>query len=85
MAISHGSTQPGIEAVGEHQQPADLPNLSLRGHGVPPPSRPPHTETAIWAAQQPQAGESFLSQTALPGDPPPVTAQMRAGTSRWSQ
>ena len=54
---------------------------------VPPPSAPTTHETAIWAAQQPQAGESFLSQTALPGDPPPVTAQMdperRAGPSEF--
>ena len=54
---------------------------------VPPPSAPTTHETAIWAAQQPQAGESFLSQTALPGDPPPVTAQQdperRAGPSEF--
>ncbi len=54
---------------------------------VPPPSAPTTHETAIWAAQQPQAGESFLSQTALPGDPPPVTAQLdperRAGPSEF--
>ena len=54
---------------------------------VPPPSAPTTHETAIWAAQQPQACESFLSQTALPGDPPPVTAQQdpecRAGPSEF--
>ena len=80
--------QPGIEAVGEHQQPADLPNLEAsKATAVPPPSAPTTHETAIWAAQQPQAGESFLSQTALPGDPPPVTAQQdperRAGPSEF--
>lgn len=80
--------QPGIEAVGEHEQQADSHNPEApEATAVPPPSAPTAPETAIWAAQQPQAGESFLSQTALPGDPPPVTAQLdperRAGPSEF--
>lgn len=70
--------QPGIEAVGEHEQPADLHNPEAsEATAVPPPSTRTAPETAIWAAPQPQAGGSFLSQTALPGDPPQVTAQQQ--------
>lgn len=69
-----------VTAGGELVPPIDPPSLEVSdATAVPPPPAPVAPETAIWAVQQPLADESSLSQTAVAGDQPAVTAEPEPG------